>query len=106
MLPVGAHGYRLQAHRAITPNHGGRGRGGVGGDHQSLGRGEGVASVGIGLAGKRGGTRGGTRGRCGGWGMACGEGLAGVTVVTGVGVGVIVGLGVVPVAAVVCVGGG
>lgn len=84
-----------KAQRAVTAGHDGRRGGGVCGDHQSLGRRQGVAPVGV----------GGSRGRVSRRVRASGEGLPRVTVVARVGVGVIVGFGVVPVAAVVGVGG-
>lgn len=86
---------RAEAQRAVTAGHDGRRGGGVCGDHQSLGRRQGVAAVGV----------GGPRGRVSRRGRAAGEGLPRVAVVARVGVGVVVGFGIVPVAAVVGVGG-
>lgn len=86
---------RTQTHRAVTAGHDGRGGGRVSGDHQSLGRGQGVTAVGVG------GARGGVSRGVG----SAREGLTRVAVVARVGVGVVVWFGVVPVAAVVGVGG-
>lgn len=99
LLPVSGCGRggggRAQTQRAVTAGHDGRGGGRVSGDHQSLGRGQGVAAVGIG------GARRGVTQRAG----SAREGLTRVAVVARVGVGVVVWFGVVPVAAVVGVGG-
>lgn len=46
MLPVRGRHHWLEAHRAIAAHHGGRGRGRVCGDHQSLGWWECVAAIG------------------------------------------------------------
>lgn len=127
MLAVCGRHHRFEAHRAVAAHHGGRGRGRVCGDHQSLGWRERVAAVGERCRRRR--RRRGLR-VAGQWGCArrcdhrtvamsrvlglsvsvCamgrgGEGLARVAIVARVGVGVIVGFGVVPVAAVVGVGG-
>lgn len=79
-------GRRAEAQRAVTAGHDGRRGGGVCGDHQSLGRRQGVAAVSV-------------------RSVSGAEGLPRVAVVARVGAGVVVGFGVLPVAAVVGVGG-
>lgn len=76
-------GRRAEAQGAVTAGHDGWRGGGVCGDHQSLGRRQGVAAVSVRRA----------------------EGLPRVAVVARVGAAVVGGFGVVPVAAVVGVGG-
>lgn len=124
MLSVRGRHHRFEAHRAVAAHHGGRGRGRVRGDHQSLRWRERMAAIGKRYRCRCCGLRvAGQRGRARRWGhctvtVSCvlgltvsvramgssGEGLASVSIVACVGVGVIVGFGVVPVAAVVGVG--
>lgn len=103
--------WRFEADGAVTADHGGRRGRRVRGDHQGLGRREGVAAVGERRRGRRrrtvrvSGERGGAGGHAPRRRAVTVVGVAGVAVVAGVGVGVVVGFGVVPVAAVVGVGG-